>query len=217
LASDDTDGVSWRPETWTMGSTAHRSDAPITADEFMRTDPSAFGDAWRYELVGGRPVAMAPPTPQHGRILGNIVRAVQAALDARGVPCSVDPGVGVRPANAPGTKVRIPDASVWCGEQRDTPVVLFEVMSPANTGAEYEARRADLKAVEGVREIVEVHQDGFAAHLLRRHEAGWLSVEIIGEDGVLALESVGVAVPLAQLYANVLPRPRQAGSQSGAV
>jgi Uma2 family endonuclease len=188
-----------------MGTTAYRTDAPITADEFMRTDPSVFGDAWRYELVAGRPVAMAPPTPQHGRILGNLIRRVQAALDASGVPCSVDPGVGIRPANAPGTKVRIPDASVWCGERRETPVVLFEVMSPANTGAVHEARRADLKAVEGVREIIEIHQDGYAAHLLRRHEAGWLSVEVIGADGVLALESLGIEVPLADLYVNVLP------------
>jgi hypothetical protein len=143
--------------------------------------------------------------PQHGRILGNLVRRVQAALDAKGVPCSVDPGVGMRPANVPGMKVRVLDASIWCGERRETPVVLFEVMSPSNTGAAHEARRADLKAVEGVREIVEIHQDGYAAHLRRRHEAGWLSVEIIGADGVLAFESLGIEVPLAGLYADVLP------------
>jgi Uma2 family endonuclease len=192
-----------------MGTTAYRGDAPVTADELMRMDPSAFGEAWRYELVAGRPVAIAPPTPQHGRVLGNLVRRVQAALDAEGVPCSVDPGIGVRPQNAPGTKVRIPDASVWCGERRETPVVLFEVTSPANTGADHEVRRVDLKSVEGVREIVEIHQDGYAAHLLRRHEAGWLSVEIIGAEGVLALESLGIQVPLADLYANLLPPARE--------
>ena len=38
--------------------------------------------------------------------------------------------------------------------------MLLEVMSASNVGAGYEARRADLKAVDGVQEIVELQQDG---------------------------------------------------------
>ncbi len=134
---------------------------PFTADQFMALDPLMFGEAWRYELVAGRPVAMAPPSPEHGLILGNVVRKLQVAIDAAGLPCTVDPGVGVRPANAPGDKIRIPDALVMCRRAgRRSPVVLIEVMSPSNAGAEYERRRADLKAVEGIQEIVELAQDG---------------------------------------------------------
>ena len=36
------------------------AEPPLTADQFLSMDPSALGDAWRYELVGGFPVAMAP-------------------------------------------------------------------------------------------------------------------------------------------------------------
>ena len=192
-----------------MTTTARRRDTPMTADEFLATDPSLFGDAWRYELVGGQPVAMSPPSRMHGRILGNVVRRVQAALDAADRPCSVDPGVGVKPERAPGNKVRIPDASVWCGDDRETPTVLFEVMSDANAGSGYEVRRADLRSVAGVQEIVELHQDGIAAHLFRRHEVGWLSIEVIGADQTLTLESLGIEIPLADLYANVRFEPTE--------
>jgi Uma2 family endonuclease len=198
-----------------MGTTARRADKPLMADEFLSTDPSEFGDAWRYELVSGHPVAMAPPTPEHGRILGNIVRRVQAALDAKGKNCSVDPDVGLKPTNAPGNKVRVPDASVWRGERRNIPVVLFEVMSTSNAGAQCEARRADLKSVEGVEEIVEIHQDGCAAHVLRRHELGWLSLEVIGSDKTLELRSLGIEIRLIDLYANVTLPSEEVAAHEG--
>ena len=69
------------------------AEPPLSADQFLSLDASALGDAWRYELVGGFPVAMAPPTREHGLILGNLVRRLQAALDAAGErQCSVGPG-----------------------------------------------------------------------------------------------------------------------------
>ena len=183
------------------------AEPPLTADQFLSLDPSALGDAWRYELVGGFPVAMAPPTREHGLILGNLVRRLQAALDAAGERrCSVALGVGVKPRNAPGNRVRVPDAVVLCGERRDEPVVLLEVMSASNVGAGYEARRADLKAVDGVQEIVELQQDGYAAHVFRHHEVGWLSVEVIGWDAMLRLDGLGgIEIPLSELDQNVLP------------
>ena len=149
---------------------------------------------------------MSPPSPEHGRILGNVVRKLQSALDAAGRPCTVDPGVGVRPANAPGDKVRVPDAVVMCrgASGQDFAVVLIEVLSLSNAGAEYGQRRADLKAVEDVGEIVELAQDGPAAQVFRRHEAGWLSSEVLGGDAVLRLESLGVEVRMADLYAGLL-------------
>jgi Uma2 family endonuclease len=177
---------------------------PLTAAQFLSMDTSAFGDAWRYELVAGRPVAMAPPSPEHGRILGNVVRRLQSALDGVGRPCTVDPGIGVRPANAPGDKVRAPDAVImYRGMGQDSPVVVIEVMSPSNGGVEYEQWRADLKAVEGVRENVELAQDGPAAQVFRRHEAGWLSFEVLGGDALLRFESLGVAVPMKDFYAGL--------------
>ncbi len=48
---------------------AARVSGSWTADEFLRTDQSEFGDAWRYELIDGEIVAHAAPSPDHGAIL----------------------------------------------------------------------------------------------------------------------------------------------------
>ena len=55
-----------------MSEPAH--DLRMTVPEFLRWDD---GTETRYELVGGRPVAMAPAKDPHGRI------AVSAALEMR--------------------------------------------------------------------------------------------------------------------------------------
>jgi Uma2 family endonuclease len=181
------------------------ADRPLlTADEFCAIDQHTFGDAWRYELVDGRVVAMAPTTDKHALILSNLIVAVAAALAAAGLPCRVFSGNGVRPANALNRRVRIPDATVMCRNgKRRRPVVLFEVLSPSNEGPEYAERFDDLKQVESVEEIVELAQDSVEARIHRRHEGGWQVGEARGEEAALKLHSLGVSVPMAALYADL--------------
>ena len=91
------------------------------------------------------------------------------------------PGRRSEAAQRPRHRVRVPDAIVLCG-----------------------ARRADLNAVDGVQRWLELQQDGHAAHVFRRHEVGWLSIEVISSDAMLRLDSVGaIEVPLRELYKNV--------------
>lgn len=49
-----------------------------TAPEFLATDQHLFGDAWRYELVDGRVVAHAAPSPGYGAILSGWLRRLRA-------------------------------------------------------------------------------------------------------------------------------------------
>ena len=181
-------------------------DRLLTADEFLAIDRRAFdrrvsADAWRYELVDGRVVAMATTTDEHAAILTNVIRAVAAALEAAGLPCRMYTGNGVRPANALNRRVRIPDAAVMCrnGEKR-RPVVLFEVLSPSDEGAEYAEQLNDLKQVEGVEEIVELPQDSAEARIHRRHGNDWQVIEVRGEEAELELQSLGISVRVGSLY-----------------
>ena len=57
----------------------------MTVEEFLATDQHAFGLAWRYELVDGRPVARATPAPEHGAIMINLSAALKRRL--KGNPC----------------------------------------------------------------------------------------------------------------------------------
>ena len=176
----------------------------LTADEFMRTDQRAFGDAERYELLDGRPVAMAPPTDKHVFIASRLILALAAKLASSGLPCEATIGPGVRPANARQTRVLIPDVAVLCGDKtKRRPVVLVEVISPSNKGTSYAERRKELLAVEGAEEVVELEQDSIEARVYRRHGDGLQSVEVRGEDAEIELQSLGISVRLAPLYADL--------------
>jgi hypothetical protein len=85
--------------------------------------------------------------------------------------------------------------------------VLFEVISPSELQHKrrWDQKRADLQAVEGVQEIIEIFQDEMLARAYRRQDAGWVFESIAGPDAQVALPSVGITVPLAALYERVMP------------
>ncbi len=184
--------------------TAARNTPFLDADAFLRTDQSVFGSAWRYELVRGAIVAHAAPSPEHGVIIGNLARELGNSL-RRHPTCRLEVGSGAVPQHEQRDTARIPDAMIRCGT---LPLVLFEVVSPSEQRhkRQWDQKRSDLQAVEGVQEIVEIYQDEMLAHAYRRRDAGWVFESIGGPDAVLAMPSVGITVPLATLYERVLPQ-----------
>ncbi len=95
----------------------------LDADEFLRTDQSEFGFAWRYELVRGAIVAHATPSPEHGVILSNLARELGNGLRDHSEFRS-ELGSGAAPQYERRDTARIPDATIRCGQH---PRVLFEV------------------------------------------------------------------------------------------
>ena len=186
--------------------TAERAGKVWTAEEFLATDQSEFGDAWRYELVDGRIVAHAAPTPEHAAIISGLTTALGTRLRGSRDGCRPEAGSGAAPRNQQRSTARIPDATIRCG---DLPRVVFEVVSPSEL-RKWRARdrkRRDLQGVEGVREIVEIYQDELAVHVYRREADGnWSFNAVGGADAVLRLPSVGLEVPLAEIYEFATPR-----------
>jgi len=182
--------------------TALRDTKFLDADEFLRTDQLEFGTAWRYELVRGVIVAHAAPSPEHAVILGNLAGELYNRL--RGHECRSEVGSGAAPRYEQRDTARIPDATIRCGK---LPRVLFEVVSPSELRhkRQWDQKRSDLQAVEGVQEIVEIFQDEMLAHAYRRQDAGWVFESIAGPDAEVALPSVGISVPLVALYERVVP------------
>ena len=183
--------------------TAARNSPFLDADAFLRTDQSEFGNAWRYELVRGAIVAHAAPAPEHGVILSNLSYELNGRLRSH-PECRSEVGSGAVPQYEQRDTARIPDAMIRCGKH---PRVLLEVVSPSELQhkRQRDQRRADLQAIEGVQEIVEIYQDEMLAHAYRRQDAGWVFESIAGAEAQVALPSVGITVPLAALYERVLP------------
>ena len=175
----------------------------LTADEFLETDQREFGGAWRYELVDGRIVAHAAPSPDHGAILSLLNAALVSRLRGHRDGCRAESGSGAVPKRQQRNTARIPDAMIRCGEH---PRVVFEVVSPSELRA-WKARnrkRRDEQETEGVEEIVELYQGEASAHIYRRGSDGTWSFDAIdGLDAVLALRSVGLEIPLSELYETV--------------
>jgi len=138
-----------------------------TADEFLKTDQYEFGSAWRYELVEGRIIGHAAPSPDHGAIAASLTVALGNRLRNIAGGCRVEVGSGAVPKNRQRATARIPDVSIRCGEH---PRVVFEVVSPSELRrmGERDKKRRGLQDVEGVREIVEIYQFEAAIHVYRR-------------------------------------------------
>jgi Uma2 family endonuclease len=183
--------------------TVARNSQFLDADEFLRTDQSEFGNAWRYELVRGTIVAHAAPSPEHAVIHSNLAFELNGRLRGHS-ECRSEIGGGAVPQYEQRDTARIPDATIRCGK---LPRVLFEVISPSELQRkrQWDQKRSDLQAVEGVQEIVEIFQDELLAHAYRRQGTSWTFESIAGPDATIDLPSVGIAVPLAALYDRVMP------------
>ena len=191
-----------------MPNTVRRMPPPMTVEEFLVTDQARFGRAWRYELVDGHPVAQSAPSPDHAAIVMNIGVALHSRL--KGTPCRAESGSAAIPRDRSKDRARIPDAMVRCV---GIPKVLFEVISPEDDKSKVAKaeRYNDLRNVEGVFEIIEIEQDEFLCriHRWRAEIDGWQLDYVSGKDAFLHLASIGVDIPLADLFENVaIPESR---------
>jgi Uma2 family endonuclease len=169
----------------------------LTADDFLQMDQSAFGNAWRYEMVDGRIIAHAAPSPDHGAILAGLTTALGTRMRNRR-DCRPEVGVGAVPLRQQRNTARIPDGTIRCG---GLPRVVFEVVSPSELAhpRQRDRKRRDLQDVEGVQEIVELYEEP-AAHIYRRRDQAWVFEALDGPDAILTLQSVGLEIPLSEIY-----------------
>jgi Uma2 family endonuclease len=142
-------------------------------------------DAWRYELVDGRLVRMAPTGSEHGEITAEVVLAVGQFVKERrlGTVYTGEPGYWISAPGSPDT-VLAPDLAV-------------EVVSPSQARSEM-AAKAERWLEAGVRLVwlvypqikqVEVWRDGTMKTVLTIED------ELSGED-VLP----GFALPIKDLF-----------------
>ena len=173
----------------------------MTVAEFLTWND---GTDTRYELIDGRPVAMAPVAAGHSVIAANLGHALRVEAPRRLVTRAVKPASivltvtirSMRPTSsssctpvAPGMAV-IPD-----------PVVSIEVLSPSTVEHDRGRKAYDYRRIPSVQEIVLVASEQRHVVIWRRRGAKWEVEDLIG-DAALELETVGVAIPFAAIYAD---------------
>ena len=172
--------------------------------EFLAWD--APGSEW-WQLVDGRPEAMAPATETHNIIQGELGALIRNHLVAMGRQCTLIPNGGVVPRIRSDSNVRIPDLAVTCTRSRQEshtttdPVLLIEILSPSNR-AETWTNVWAYTTIPSVREIVVLHSTAIRAEILRRDADGnWPERPLLLEDGSLELQSIGLSLLLTAAYA----------------
>jgi Uma2 family endonuclease len=189
-----------------MPNTLRELPRTMTVAEFL--DWPGDGSGRTFQLVDGELRAMSPGSATHGTIQANLCWLIRSALVASGSGCRIATEPGVITRVRPDVNLRVPDLGVThtpdaAGQQAlPDPIALVEVLSPGNATDTWDNVWA-YTTIPSVREIAVVHSTRVLAEVLRRDANGeWpQQPEQIGVDGALHLESIGVAFPLRDAYA----------------
>jgi Uma2 family endonuclease len=180
---------------------SERAIRPMNLAEFLSWED---GTDTRHELVGGFPVAMAPPAEAHRILATRLASRIDEVLAARR-PCNAQIEAGViRPDRADSYFVA--DIAATCtpnerGRQEiKNPILIVEILSPGTERHDRQGKVPVYRGIESVEEILLVDSESIYAEVLRREGDRWITVLVRGRDAVLGLTSVDLSIPMAELY-----------------
>lgn len=174
----------------------------MTLEEYMDYEA---GSRIRHEYLAGDLFAMSGVTRRHNRIAGRVCRAFEDHL--KGGPCEVyfsDVMVQFRVSR--DDYVYYPDVMVVCDRGRPEerfvtdPKLIVEVQSPSTEHVDRGEKRYNYRWIAALEEYVVVAQDTPQVTVYRREEK-WYPVVRDTLEATLELRSIGLALPLARIYA----------------
>jgi len=176
----------------------------MSVAEFLRWED---GTDARYELVGGAPVAMAPPGVAHGRLIARLCGALASPL--RCPPPSMAQVMAAIAAPDRDDTCYIADLAVASRPPRpgqqllSEPLLMIEVLCPGTAIYDRQTKVADYRRIPSVREILLVDSSSVFAEVLKREGDRWVTEVVQGRDAVLTLASNGLTVPMSELYEGI--------------
>ena len=184
----------------------------MSAAPRLALSPSGFldweaGQDRRHEYHRGEVFVMAGGTEPHARIITNALLALSAALKGRGCTVYTD---ALRVRVEAEDLFTYPNLSVVCGPgafydaKRTTllnPTLLIEVLSPSTETYDRTTKLRFYRQIPGLAAVLLVAQDAPAVDVVSRDGDGWRIATEAG--GAVAVEALGVALGLADLYEGV--------------
>jgi Uma2 family endonuclease len=192
----------------------------LTPAEYLRIERAA---PYRSEYFAGEMFAMAGGSPRHSLITMNVGSELRNRLKGR--PCTAyESNLRIR-VSATGLYT-YPGASVICGElefddeRQDTvlnPTLIVEVLSDSTEAYDRGKKFGHYRQLESLREYLLVAQDRpYLERFLRNADNTWTLTVASGLDQSLELPSIGVTLPLSEVYDKVSfaagPAPSPDGS-----
>lgn len=182
--------------------TAYRVEPyPLTFEEYLELEANS---QIRHEYLAGEIFAMCGVTPRHNRIASRLHSAFRDHL--KGGPCeSYMSDVAVKLRMSRDDYAYYPDVMVVCGREKGEerfftdPKLIVEVLSPSTAAVDRHEKRIAYKRIAALEEYVIVAQDAVEVTAFRR-EGAWAPEVLESLESILELRSVGLRVPLAQIY-----------------
>lgn len=188
-----------------MSSALKRPPARMTVAEFLKWDSGDHSGAI-WQLRDGEPEMMAPATDAHGSIQGEAFRLIANHLIAQGGRFRAVITPGVIPRLRSDRNMLVPDIGVTCsppssGHALPNPILLIEVLSPTNE-AQTRANLWAYTTIPTVEEIWLLSSTAISAEVLHRSGDGtWPEQpEMVGVDGEIRADSIGLTLPLREIY-----------------
>jgi Uma2 family endonuclease len=156
----------------------------------------------RHELVNGYLYAMTGASDRHEEIVANLLAAIHGHLGQGG--CRV---YGANLKIRVGDDFFYPDLFVRCAKERGDPffktdpLLVIEVLSPNTQRYDRGDKRLAYQSLPSLLEYVMVAQDSTRIEVLSRDESGWGSRVYDSLDALLVLSSIGLTLPLTDVYA----------------
>nr|WP_255679651.1 Uma2 family endonuclease [Methylocystis sp. WRRC1] len=165
----------------------------------------------KWELIGGRVVRMMVGARwEHHFIAQNLGASLRQRLREKGAQCYVFVETFYMKRKSIESAT-LPDVMVKCGSMEpgatsaDDPVVLVEVMSEGSKARDRFEKWAVYQQLPSLSHYVLVERDRAHIETFDRVGAEWSGVRIIdGLQATLELPALGVSVPLAEIYRDVI-------------
>ena len=153
---------------------------------------------------------MAGGTPEHGRLGGNTFVALHSRL--RGKPCQPYNSDVMVSVLATGLRT-YPDISVVCGPlERDpkipnavtNPTGVFEIVSPSTEAYDRGKKSEHYRQIASLKTLVLIASTRHHVEVQERQADGsWSLRETTALTGSVAIPSLGIELPMAEIYEGV--------------
>jgi Uma2 family endonuclease len=184
--------------------------ATISEEEYLAQERA--GEI-RHEYHRGKVIAIVGASREHNLIVTSTVVSLGVQLRKR--PCELYSN-DMRLKIAVQGKYMYPDIAIVCGGPRFAddyvdnllnPTVVIEVLSPSTEAYDRGEKFESYRTIESLREYLLIAQDRYHAdHFVRQDDGSWLLTDADGLEAVIALQSIGCQLPLAEVYEKLASR-----------
>lgn len=164
----------------------------------------------KHEYFQGKVIALAGASLGHNRLVANILREAGEALKSKSY--EILPS-DIRISIPSHESYMYPDAVIICGQPEmeddrfDTlknPVVIFEILSPSTEDHDRGKKFFFYRQIPSFKEYILVDSTRAFVEVSRRGEDGAWKFETVEDlSSQLFIASVGISIPLAEIYRNV--------------